>query len=302
MRFSFPDFTRPKKSSKIIARKLGLPLSSVRAAVARICGYDDWHDFERNHAGETPFVLDQNLNQASYIARNTSLVLKLAATAGVTDGDAQYALAGSHLTGSRPVSLADQIDLRLNCWKQTVLPPAAKRSRGAVGVVKSAGWNGEVVILRSFGKPTSIVTHKNIGGVADFEFISPRDPPPLFLPMRLYLPYGHWIEVDGAKVLFARDYKPMWRIRQGYPPERLDPSLWIRFREQVHYWDDGATPWRVPGVRRQMEELLANLGVNCLPVWADVLPLAVHDDKIHGFAEALEPLQAARGHSRSDAA
>ena len=100
-----------------------------------------------------------------------------------------------------------------------------------------------VVILRSFGRPTTVITQKNVGGVADFEYISPRNPPLLFLPLRLYLPYGHWIETDRAKVLFSRDYKPMWRIREGMVVERLNPALWVRFREQVHYWDDNRTPW-----------------------------------------------------------
>jgi hypothetical protein len=146
MRLSFPNLTRPKKSAKIVARLLGLPLSTVQAAISRICGYQDWHDFELNHAENSSFALDQHLSQPEYVARQTQLILSLAAEASVADGDAQFALAHSRLTGDRPVSLADQIALRLSCWRQTVLPPVAKRARGAVGVLKSPGRNGECII------------------------------------------------------------------------------------------------------------------------------------------------------------
>lgn len=302
MRLSYPNLTRPKKSAKIVARLLGLPLAAAQAAVARSCGYQDWHDFEINHAKNPLQVLDQSLGKAEYIERLTQLILAFAREADIVDGDAQFALALSRLTGDRPPSLGEQIELRLNCWRETVLPPAATRSRGAVGKLKSPGLNGKVVILRSFGRPTTVITQKNVGTVADFEYVSPHNPPPLFLPLRLYLPYGHWIEADGAKVLFARDYKPMWRIREGISVERLNPSLWIRFREQVHYWDDGNTPWDEIEIRNKMEALLASLGVRCLPIWADALPIVVHDDKLSNFSMALDPLMASRGEKRTAAA
>ncbi len=302
MRLSYPNLTRPKKSAKSVALLLGLPLSVAQAAIARSCGYQDWHDFELNHAKGLPFTLDHHLGQAEYVARQTQLILALAAEVGISDGDAQFALAHSRLTGDRPASLKEQIDLRLSCWRQTALPIAANRSRGAVGILSSPGRNGEVVILRSFGRPTSVVTQKGPGIVADFEYISPRNPPPLFLPLRFYLPYGHWTETGGARVLFSRDYKPMWRIRGEAGIERLNPSLWIRFREQVFYWDDASTPWDMPEVRRKMDALLASLGVRCLPIWADALPIVVHNDKLEHFSDALKPLLDSRGEKRTQAA
>jgi hypothetical protein len=302
MRLSYPNLTRPKKSAKTVARLLGLSLSIAQAAIARICGYQDWHDFELNHAKDSPSALDHHLGQAECVARLTQLTLALATEAGVSDGDAQFALAHARLTGDRPASLEEQIALRLSCWRQTVLPPTAKRARGPVGILRSPGWNGEVVILRSFGRPTTIITQRNVGTVADFEYISPPNPPPLFLPLRLYLPYGHWIESDSAKVLFSRDYKPMWRIQEGVGVERLDPSLRVRFREQVHYWDDACTPWELIEVRQKMEALLASLGIWCLPIWADTLPIVVHDDKLRSFSDALDPLLASRSEGRTHAA
>lgn len=295
MRLAFPNLVRPKKSAKIIAQQLGVSLSTAQSAAARISGYADWHDFEMNHARGEPFALDQHLDRQAFISRQVSLVLRLAEVVGVPDGDAQHALASARLTGDRQVVLSEQIELRLSCWRQGQIVPAGRRQRGAIGTLKSPGRNGEVVILKSFGRPTTIITQKNIGGVADFEYISPRNPPSLFLPYRLYLPYGHWTEADGAKVFFARDYKPIWRIREGVRPERVDPSLWVRWKEQQHYWDDARTPWHFPEIRARMEALLARFGVQTLPIWADVLPIALHNDRVRNFAGCLESLMASQG-------
>ena len=233
MRLAFPNLTRPKKSAKTIARTLSIPLASAQRAAARICGYTDWFDLKRNHAKGPFFELDQDISHSEFVERHTTLSLGLATELDIPDGDAQYALADSRLTGERIASLYDQIQLRLNCWRRTILPPAAKRVRGAIGTIRSPGRTGDIIILRSFGKPTVGISERNVTTIADFEYVSPRNSPPMFLPTRLYLPYGYWIEQDGAKVLFARDYMPMWRIREGTPPERLEPWLWIRHRDQV---------------------------------------------------------------------
>jgi hypothetical protein len=192
------------------------------------------------------------------------------------------------------VTLADQIEIRLACWRRTTLPPAGRRQRGAIGTLKSPGRNGEVVILRSYGRPTEVITDKNIGMVADFEYVSPRKPPPMFLPMRLYLPYGYWVEDDGAKVLFSRDYKPIWRVRSNALLERMEPWLWIAHRSQVYLWDDARTPWSDRGLRRTLEAYLLEAGIQALPILADALPLLIHDDKVSGVSGGAQLLQMSR--------
>jgi hypothetical protein len=44
-----------------------------------------------------------------------------------------------------------------------------------------------------------------------------------------------------------------------------------------------------------MEVLLANLGVWCLPIWADTLPIVIHDDKLDSFSDGLNSLLVSRG-------
>jgi hypothetical protein len=108
--------------------------------------------------------------------------------------------------------------------------------------------------------------------------------------MRLYLPYGYWEEGDGAKVLFSRDYKPLWRLRLNSVPERVDPSLWVRWRKQQFLWEDASTPWRKSELRAKLEAMLVDMGVQTLPILADALPLLVNEDSLHNFAGAAELL------------
>lgn len=294
MRLHFPNLNRPKKSAKILARQLGISLSTAQRAVARISGYQDWHNFEKEHSKALPSRLDQELLPKEYIDRQASLSLALANELGIPDGDAQFALANARLSGDVPASMKLQIAIRLECWRHTVLPVAGKRQRGEVGRVKSRGRNGEIVILRSFGRPTTAISEQNVSTIADFEYVSPRIAPPIFLPKRLYLPYGYWTEHDGARVLYSRDYKPLWRLRDGCSPERLEPSSWIEWRDQTFLWDEVSVPWRSVVLERKLMELLAEHGIHALPVWADALPIIVHNDEVHAFSKALEPLNQQR--------
>jgi hypothetical protein len=276
MRLFFPNTTRPKKAAKHIARRLGLPLAHAQRGVACACGYRDWHELERSAAASPPSLLDQHLTSEDFVARQVRLSLALAAQLGTPDGDAQCALARARLTGDRMPDLGDQIAIRLACFRATSLPVVPARMPGAVGELKSPGRNGERVILRRFGRPTETITHEAIMTVADFEYVSPRRPVPLFLPMRLYLPYGAWTEEDGSRVIFARDYKPLWRLRMDGAVERLEPWLWIRFREQAHFSEDANTPWHDPRLKAELEARLAAMGIAELPILADALPLLVN--------------------------
>ena len=129
------------------------------------------------------------------------------------------------------------------------------RQRGAVGKLKTVGRNGEAVILRERGRPTYVISHQAISTVGDFEYVSPRVAPPLFVPMRLYLPYGYWTEHDGSRVIFSRDYKPMWRLR-GRSIERVEPWLRISFVEQTHRWPRGQAPWSSKELKADLNALV----------------------------------------------
>lgn len=299
MRYHFQNIERPKRATANIAGKIGATLSLTRECVAPILGYDNWHDLEKNHAKGVVFTPDENLPDRDFIERQVVLSLALADKMRVPDGDVQYALAESKLTGNRPCLLADQLKIRTRCLRLTSLPMLGKKQAGEVGRLKLGGSrDGELVILRSytdrthFFRPAVAVSQRNVAHIASFEYVSPRVELPLFIPARLYIPYGYYIEADGAKVLYSRDYKPMWRIRQGKSPERVEPWLWIKHSDSVSLWTPGQKdPWDNLEDRKELEAVLVSFGVKCLPMLVDALPLVVKDSEISKFDGAADALK-----------
>ena len=296
MRIFFPNSTRPKRASKHIAMTLGVLLSAAQQAVARSCGYRDWHELEKSCGKGSPSQLDHALSLDDFVARQAQMALSLATVLSISSGDAQYALSEARLSGDRPVGLNEQIAIRLAIWRATSLPPRGARQCGALGRLKTPGRNGEAVILRLFGRPTEVISHRGASTVADFEYISPRAELPLFMPMRLYLPYGYWVEEGGVRVIFNRDYKPMWRILVDGTVQRLEPWLWIKFMRQVFLWDDACTPWHSSDLKCHLEDLLSGWGIRALPLIADALPLLVNatPGREVGFSDAADLLKLER--------
>jgi hypothetical protein len=297
MRLHFPNTVRPKRAAKHLAAELSVPLSSAQRAIAHGCGFRDWHELEREIASGPPCPLDQSLSSETFVTRQRDLTLAIAHDLGAFDGDVQYALSTARLTGDRLPQLAEQIAIRTACWRATDLPVASVRQKGAVGEFRPDGGKAKskTVILRSFGFLTEVIRHSSILTIAASEYVSPRQPGALFIPMRLYLPYGYWNELDGARVLFSRDYHPLWRLRENMAPERVEPWTRIKFNNQAHLWDDGLAPWEAPMLETTLIELLAKSGVHQLPILADALPLLVHTDQTHcRMADGARLLQARR--------
>lgn len=294
MRIFYPNLNRPKKTAKTLSKKLSISLSQAQVATAKVCGFIDWHDFEKNYKSELATPLDQNINDTDFIKRHAHQSLCLANILGIPDGDAQYFLATARLTGDRPVLLSDQIAIRLECLRQTVLPLKMEEMRGTTGWLEEYGAS-EAVILKKYGYATDFITHRgNSNNIcADYE-ISFKNPPLLFLPMASYMPYGYWEEDDGAKVLFSRDYKPLWRIRKNQKPERVEPWLWISWQRQEFLFGDHNTPWNFPIIKQEVESFLRDCGVQTLPILADAFPFIVLDDEIASFSNAVEPLRQRR--------
>jgi len=266
-----------KKAAKQLASQLSVPLSSAQRAIARGCGYQDWHDVEGEVADVPPCPLDQSLSADAFVERQRILILKIAADLGASEGDVQYALSDARVTGDRTPQLEEQIAICIACWRAKDIPYTGARQNGAVGVLKTKGRNGEPVILRSFGSPTEVLTHRGVMSIADFEYVSPRRTAYLFVPMRLFLPYGYWTEADGARVLFSRDYHPLWRLRDNQAPERVEPWTRIKFKDQTWLWDDANTPWETPKVEAALIGFLKMHGLHQLPILTDALPLLVRE-------------------------
>ena len=170
----FPKSTRPKKGAKTLSRVLSRPLAQCQSAVAKACGYKDWHELEQQAAPGRNAILDQDLSADEYVNRQIEMTLSIAKYAAVVDDDAQFALAMANITGDRKAALAEQLAIRTGCLRRTSLPDAGRRQRGSIGRLKSPGRNGELVILKRIGRITYVLTHQSPDtAVADFEFVSP---------------------------------------------------------------------------------------------------------------------------------
>jgi len=299
MRLYFNNVTRQKKAAKIFAALTGQTLSFCQRAIARSCGYRDWHDLESSVRSEQPSECDEYLPRDAFIETQVSLISQLKVEFSMNSGDIQHALSASRITGNRRADISEQLDIRIRVFQNEELPAVTGKVRGAIGKLKTSGRNGEPVILKNFGPPVHVITHgSGNAGVADFEYVTPRKPLPLFIPMRLYLAYGAWIEDEGATVLFSRDYCPLWRIREGQRAERLEPWNRIRFVHQSWFWDDRNTPWSDPELCKKEMNRLSDYGLIGLPLLVEILPIVVHGDDVN-FTDAVGFLRSARKNQRA---
>ena len=278
MRTIFNNIDQPKRLAKRISDCTELPLSKCQEALASAIGYRNWHELWQTTAGIG--TVSQPLTLT--LDEHADLIVKIASTLDTQVGDVQFALCDAGVCNPDGLGLEFQHDLRALVFRKTSIPDRGWRQAGSVGKLK---YDATPMILRSFGSLVSAVVHRGNGmSVGDFEFVTPRQKIPLFIPARLYLAYGSWTEADGALVLHSRDYLPLWRIRQNSRPERLNPADWINHDEDKDqwFWEDHTAPWK--SIKRQKEEIsrLESYGVRGMPLLAEVLPdLIFHSTPIN---------------------
>ena len=276
MQIHFQSLERAKKTAKVLAALIDdLKLSKAQEAIATITGYRDWHDLAKHcdrHLGEMPTPIQIGaLEQSGAI----SLTHKLSKRLSLSIGDAFYALVQLRLPGIHVDDAEVYEALWIQLFQETQNLQSDKRSPGKVVTIKSdsPGWTGRQAILKKFGSSTYLIVHETANAqVADFEVVLPRKPLPLFVPARLKFAYGCWTEASGSKVLFSRDYNPLWRLTEGRKPERLQPWIWIDMIDEQWYWDDSNPPWYSVQRQNEEEQRLRHFGIHALPKLADTLP------------------------------
>jgi hypothetical protein len=135
------------------------------------------------------------------------------------------------------------------------------------------------------------------GVAARYEVRVPRIPHEHFVPMRLRLAYGAWIEAGGSKVLFSRDYCPLWRIFADGRIEDVEPWRHINFVEQAFFWNGSTAPWHHPRDLAKAEARLEDFGITNLPLLADALGVMIATGR-NEVSEAVHAMaRAAAGHA-----
>ncbi|MBF0326795.1 MAG: hypothetical protein HQL42_17235 [Alphaproteobacteria bacterium] len=292
MRFHFPNLTRPKKAAKQLSSVFpDIPLSSIQRAVAVACGYRDWHELETGHAAAEPTVMDGHLPEGAFRERGIAMSRSLAGALNVHDGDVQAALPDMRLTGNRPFTRDDHEFIRTACWRAGPLPWQAGRHPGVIFRIKSAGFSKTEPHWwrRSSGGVRYLDHSTDNGVVATFEAVVPRTRMADFVPRRFWLPYG-WMDMkDGSRVLFSRDYLPLWRIADG-KVERLKPTTEMHAYRDRQWFREGDGPWSYGPAREAAERMLAEYDITALPRLVDVLPILILDEHIDvkGAARVLD--------------
>jgi hypothetical protein len=306
MRFHFPNLDRPKKAAKRIARLLGgaPALSKVQNGLAIALGYRDWHELELAHAASPPLPLDQDLPAEEFHQRSAHLVLRLAKAMEISDSEAQYVLTDSRLTGDL-VTHDDQFAIRMACWRINGQWPLAGMAGTVVRVPdyfagpRQRGILTVAYDVSSEHQPVQVITDNRCGACSRHEITFPQVTEAAFVPHRLRFAYGAWAEAGGTHVLFSRDYAPMWRLRDGLPPQQVMSTDWIRFESQELFWEDATAPWDDPRRIAEEEERLKSFGIKGLPQLVDLLPAMV--DSIGNVEHASDLLDKLRRRGALDA-
>lgn len=282
MRFFFPNLTRPKKAAKHLSAAFPeISLSGVQRAIAVACGYRDWHELEIGHTAAEPSILDEHLPEGTFRERAVNLVRSLGASLNILDGDMQSALPDMRLTGNRAFTSEDHEAIRTACWRAGLIPWKEGRHPGVIFRIKSKGFSkSEPHWWRRSTGAVRFIDHSASNGVcATFEAVVPRIRMADFVPRRLWLPYG-WMDIeDGSRVLFSRDYLPLWRIADG-KVERLMPTTEVHAFRDRQWFPESGKPWSYGPAREAAERMLAEYGITALPRLADALPILIQDEHI----------------------
>ena len=208
MRLQFDDIDTPKTVAKRLARLSDqLQLTTVHEALARALGYRDWHELAKSGTGLGSALTDSGHRNA------IDIIGRLADELGQSDADVQYVTTTGRLFGPQAWSVDEQLAARGALWRGRLFGPPARHKPGTVVRMMVGGRRDRgPAYLKLPGRPTYVVNDNGVAALGDFEAVTPRSPLPDFVPLRLWVPYGFWTLRDGTKVIFSRDYFPMWRV------------------------------------------------------------------------------------------
>lgn len=280
MRIEFTSTERAKKTAKLLSKSSNFPLSTCQQEVAKACGYRDWHDLDASIKAQSGIA-----GQSISLDVEIDLISQLANNLRLNAGDVQHVVMTARLLGASMPNLRHAVEVRRQLFIKTDLPPSRPGEPGWVVTTKVRREAKEPAIIRSSGEAVILITRSSDATLlADTEITNPRKALPLFIPWRLYFPYGLWIEENGDKVAFSRDYYPMWRIRKDQAPERLQPWVSITHQSMQHFWGDGPIDWQNPTIEADAITMLEELGVRSMPQLVDLLPSMIHGNYRTGEA------------------
>src|SRR5262249_4392450 len=164
---------------------------------------------------------------------------------------------GSKQSGSSAGSSSS--DVAVSAPVGTLSTPMVKLTAGPSiepgTVVRVKGTRALVIKVAENG--IRLLADAGILSVSRRELSVPKVPMEPFAPLRLWLAYGIWTEQDGSKVLFSRDYYPLWRITPDGTVAADEPWRFVDYAGKADYlFDDETAPWWNAHKAKELEHLM----------------------------------------------
>jgi hypothetical protein len=144
-------------------------------------------------------------------------------------------------------------------------------------VVRVKGTRALVLKVEKDG--IRLLADAGILSVSRREVSVPKVPMEPFAPMRLWLAYGIWTEQNGSKVLFSRDYYPLWRIAPDGTVAADEPWRYVGYAGKADYlFDDETAPWWNAHKAQEIEHLMEKMGASGAPKLLDVIAILMRGE------------------------
>ncbi|WP_145109319.1 hypothetical protein ACN9JG_21000 (plasmid) [Cereibacter azotoformans] len=256
-----------KRTAQTIAKLPDAPkLSACQHALARASGHRDLHHMQAVQGkGVTSTIPDA--------AGKAAIIDHLHQELGLRIGDLCHALFRTRFFG--PVSdPAEALSVRERLFEREFA--AAQSPSLGIPCKIAAPRQGMVraMMLDRGAGPNGLshaVTDHGILNCVSREML-PHPARRLFVPLQFWVPYGYWVDADGAKVLFSRDYCPLWRIQEGSAPERDNPDRRVRHIEQHWFSGKGGFSGPVDRIIERGLEILREHRVVSVPQLVEWFP------------------------------
>lgn len=256
-----------KRASQAISKLEGAgSLSECQTALAQATGHRDLHHMQALQA-------KGQITASAPAGAQASIVSQLQKATALRPGDLLDALIRARFFGGDP-------DPAMTLAVREAMFDAefSNRRRHSVGSpcrIKASGYNNQRALVVERGEgPDSLST-----AMMDHSIMTcvSREMPAhrggsVFIPLRFWMPYGFWVEEDGSKVIFSRDYCPLWKIQEGKSPLRDDPDRDVGFIDQQWFFDEESFRGPIDDVPEQGMEILRAHRVVSLPRLAEWLP------------------------------
>lgn len=249
-------------------------LSACQTILAKTTGHRDLHHAQVLQAqrGHAPIQAPP--------ATQVEILASLEKATGVKPGPLLNALQRARFFGPKP-DPETALNVRASLFSKEFLT-TSQQALGAPCKIKEEGQPAKRALLVSRGEDRhslcEAMTDHAIATCVDFELTQDRTGH-FFIPMRFWMPYGAWTEGDGSKVLFSRDYCPLWKIQEDHAPTQDDPNRAVRFVDQPCFFFDEITFRQSDAARKQGLGILREYRVVSVPKLVEWLPECLKQKK-----------------------